>query len=137
MSNVTDEASDFLKQSAGDLHPGFKFAAIGDTLKGVICEQPKVVETPHLQTGTPEKKLVVAVKDDNDEVWALWIKRGFLARAVNDAVEDAGANGLAEGGTIAVRFSEERDTGKPSKAKVFEAKYQPPAAPTVSTNDLF
>lgn len=137
MTDTSTDVNDFLKSSAGELHPGFKFENIGDTVKGVICEPPKVVETPNLNNGNLEKKLVLAVQVEDGNIWAVWIRKGFLARAVNDAVEAAGASGIAEGGTIAVRYVEDRDTGKPSKAKVFEAKYQPPTAPTVSTNDLF
>lgn len=134
---MTDtEVSDFLRSSSGDLHPGFKFATIGDTIKGVICEPPRVVETPNLKDGTPEKKLVLAVQTGEDETWSVWVRRGFMARAVNEALEAAGVDGIAEGGTIAIRYSEDRDTGKPQPAKVFVAKYQPPAAPTTSVDDL-
>lgn len=136
MTDTNTEVNEFLKSSSGDLHPGFKFAAIGDTIKGRICEAPKVVETPNLNTGNPEKKLVLAVETEEGETWSVWIRRGFLARAVNEAIEAAGATGLAEGGTIAIRYSEDRDTGKPQPAKVFVAKYQPPAASAVSVDDL-
>jgi hypothetical protein len=130
------EVSDFLKSSSGDLHPGFKFENVGDTIRGTICEEPRVVETPNLSDGKPEKKLVVAVQTDAGETWSVWIRRGFMARAINDAIEAAGTTGLAEGGQIAVKYSEDRDTGKPSKAKIFVAKYTPPAPSTVSVNDL-
>lgn len=130
------DVNDFLQSSAGDLHPGFKFANVGDTIKGVICEEPKVVETPNLNDGKPEKKLVVAVQTEDGETWSVWVRRGFMARAINDAIEVAGVAGLAEGGTIAIKYSEDRDTGKPSKAKIFVAKYTPPAPSTVSVDDL-
>ncbi len=135
---MTDtDVSDFLRSSAGDLHPAFKFSAVGDTVKGVICEPPKVVETPNLNNGNLEKKLVLAVKGEDGNTWAVWVRKGFLARAVNDAIEAAGATGIAEGGTIAIKYSEDRDTGKPQPAKVFLAKYTPPAPSTVSVNDVF
>lgn len=130
------DVSDFLASSAGDLHPGFKFESVGDTIKGTICEPPRVVETNNLSSGQPEKKLVLAVQTESGDIWSVWVRRGFMAKAVNEAIEAAGATGLAEGGTIAVKFAEERDTGKPSKAKVFVAKYTPPPAPTVSVDDF-
>lgn len=136
MTDTNTEVSEFLRSSSGDLHPGFKFANIGDTIKGQIVEAPKVVETPNLKDGTPEKKLVLAVQTEEGETWSVWVRRGFMARAVNDAIAEAGAAGVAEGGTIAIRYSEDRDTGKPQPAKVFVAKYQPPAPSAVSVDDL-
>ena len=134
---MTDtDVSEFLRSSSGENHPGFKFAAIGDTIKGVICEPPKIVETPNLNNGNLEKKLVLAVETEEGETWSVWVRRGFMARAVNDALEAAGVSGIAEGGTIAIRYSEDRDTGKPQPAKVFVAKYQAPAPQTTSVDDL-
>lgn len=128
MTNVDD----FLARSSGDLHPAFKFTNIGDTLAGTIVEEPRTVTTPNIQTKAPEEKLIVAVQDDAGNVWALWVKSGFMARALHAATKSAGAR-LAQGGKLVVRFSEERDTGKPQPAKVFEAIYKPPA---VSADDV-
>lgn len=133
MSDI--DVRDFLAGYGGDKHPGFKFDKIGDTCKGTIVERPRVVDVKDPQ-GRESRKLVIAVQDDDGNVWALWVKAGAMAGAIAEALKQAGVDGLAEGGTIAMQFSGERDTGKPSKLKQFRAKYQPPAS-TVGVGDLF
>lgn len=134
----TTEVDEFLKSSSGSKHPAYKFNEIGDTCKGVIVEDPRIVERPNLNDGQPEKQLVLAVTDDDGNTFALWVRRGQMAQAIDEAVTQAGAAGLALGGKIAVRFDEKRDTGKPSPLKVFKAQYQAPPAAAVSLgeNDL-
>ena len=131
------EVTDFLASSAGSKHPGFKFENIGDTIKGVVSEQPRVLDVSVLgKPGETERKMVVAVTDEGGDTWALWVKRSQMAQAINDAIEAAGSSGLEVGGRLAVKFSEERDTGKPSKMKVFTAQYQPPTPAPVGVADL-
>lgn len=130
------DIGNFLKRSAGDRHPAFKFENVGDTLVGTISEEPRIVSTPNMNNNTPEDKLVIAITNDAGQTFALWVKSGFMARAIWDACEKAGVDGVAEGGKLAVRFSDTRDTGKPQPAKVFEAEYQPPAPPTVGGSML-
>lgn len=123
----TTEVNDFLASSSGSKHPGFAFTAIGDTCKGVISEEPRIIDVPVLgKQGETAKKMVIAVTNDAGETMALWVKRGQMAQAIQEAITAAGAPGLEVGGKIAVRFAEERDTGKPSKLKVFVAQYQAP-----------
>lgn len=138
MTTIPTDVADFLGQNApfdGEKHPGFKFTSIGDTLKGVIVEQPRVVEVDKIgNPGVKEKKLVVAVRDDSSNTWALWAK-GNMAAAIHEACQAASVPGIAEGGTIAVRFTETKDTGKGNPLKIFKAAYQPPVA-TTDVGDL-
>ncbi len=141
MSTATDrEVEDFLDDSApfdGEKHPGFKFSTIGDTLKGVIVERPRVLDVDKMGSpGTKIRKMVVAVRDDGGATWALWVEaRKPMAAAIKEACEKVSVRGLAEGGTLAVRFTEEKDTGKGNPLKIYSAAYQPPVAET-SVDDL-
>jgi hypothetical protein len=132
---MTDVA-DFLASSTGSRHTPFKFSAIGDTLKGVIAEPPVVIDMPKIDGGGTERKLVIAVTQDDGNTFALFVKRGFMAQAIHEATVEAGVAGLAVGGQLAVRYSEDRDTGKPSKAKIFAAQYKPANAVTSVPTDL-
>lgn len=132
----TTEVNQFLGESSGEKHPAFKFAEIGDTIKGVIAEQPKVVDVDNIGKPGTTKKLVIALTDDQGETWSVWVRAGFMASAIQDAIKAVGAPGLEVGGRLAVRFSEKRDTGKPSPAHIFVAQYQAPAAAAVNPDDL-
>lgn len=119
----------------GDRYPAFKFENVGDTVRGVIVERPRVVDVDN--NGKAEKRMVVAVTQDDGETVSIWVKPGFSAAAVKEALTAAGADGLVEGGTFAMKLDELRDTGKPSPAKVFKASYKPPAPSGVGVDDLF
>lgn len=119
--------SDFLKANSGDRHPAVKFENVGDTISGVISEEPRVVPTTNMNSGALEDKLVVAITRDDGQTFALWVKGGFLAGAIWKACEAAGVDGLAVGGRLGVRYSGTKDTGKPQPAKLYEAEYAPPA----------
>lgn len=131
MTNVPTDVADFLGSSTydGEKHPGFKFANVGDTLKGEIVGEPAVVEVAKISGEGKEKKLVAAVRDDNGNVWNLWAK-GQMASAIKEACEKAGVTGIAKGGIIAVRFQEKKNTGKIQPLHVFAAAYQAPAKTT-------
>lgn len=135
MSTIDKEVEDFLDDAApydGEKHPGFKFSAIGDTLKGKIVERPRVLQVDKMGApGTKVTKMVVAVTDDAGATWALWVEaRKPMAQAIKEACDKAEVKGLAEGGTIAIRFTEEKDTGKGNPLKIFSAAYQPPVQTT-------
>lgn len=133
---MSNEVTDFLNQSSGELHDGFKFANIGDTCKGTISELPKVVEFTSKFTNQQERQLVIPVTDDTGATHAVWVKAGFAASAVQDALTEANAPGLEVGGKFAMQLVELRDTGKGNPAKVYKAQYQPPAAPAVGVDSL-
>lgn len=132
-------ATDFLNNYGGERHPAFKFENVGDTIKGTIAETPRVVDTKNMNNGQDEKKLVITVTAEDGETYAVWVKAGFAANAVKEALREANAekDGLQEGGQFAMRLDELRNTGKPQPAKVFKAKYTPPAPKGVGVDDLF
>lgn len=136
---MSTEAMEFLNtNSGGSGNPAVKFPTIGSSIKGVIVGTPRVVTTPSLDTGEPEKKLVIELCDDNGELWALWVKAGWMATAVRDAVTKAGATGLLEGGTLVVKYSADGEQKKAglNPPKIYEAAYKPPAPTGVNVDDL-
>lgn len=130
------EADDFLRNNSGSKYPAFKFANVGDTAKGTICEQPKVIERPNLNDGQLEKQLIVNITQDDGETVTIWVRAGLMAAAIQQAVTEAGAEGLQEGGRLAVQFSGTRPSKFPQPAKEFTAQYAAPAPSSVAVGDL-
>jgi hypothetical protein len=126
---MTDDARDFLRGAMAGKYPGAKFDTVGDTVAGIIEGEPKVVETQY------GRRLLVDLKQ-GDRGTTLWVKEGPMAQAVAKAVADAGVETVAEGGKLAVVFSDEKDTGKGNPLKLFEARYEPPAG-GVKIDDIF
>jgi hypothetical protein len=137
--------------AGGNNLPGIYFGDVGDIVKGVISGKPRIV-TVQDDRGKDVEKLVVELRAlpgctaksgkrgadgpiPEDFECSLWIKGGLLATAVKDAVRAAGAKGLAEGDTIAVQYTDTKDTGKMEPAKVYAAKYVA-AKPSVAIDDL-
>lgn len=129
-------AMQFLKQSSGESYEAVKFTTVGDHVIGTIIGEPTPVERPSLKDGSAETQLPINLETEEGPR-TLWVRKGFLAGAIAEAVDKTGAAGLVAGGKLTVQFSEERDTGKPNKAKVFRAKYEPPTAAPVSVGDIF
>lgn len=115
----------------------FKFENIGDTIKGILTFVPNApVERVNKFNGRVEQVVKLVIDTGDGEPRAIYPVQGStMARAIGDAVRAAGATSLEIGGTLAVRFSETRDTGKPQPLKVYSAKYEPPK-PTAAI-DLF
>jgi len=135
---MTTNPQDFLEQSTGSRYPAFKWESKpGGVLSGTIIEPPRVISRPNLNTDEPEDNLIIAVRTAEDHELSLWVRRGFLAQAIAEAVKEAGAAGLAEGGKLHVKHTENRDTGRPQPARVFKAKYEPPVTSTVNVDDIF
>jgi hypothetical protein len=144
------QTTDWLSQnsSSGSSGPGVHFGDIGDKVIGQIISQPKTVETEFGQ-----RLLIELIAADGctaakgarggegpiqagDEI-TLWIKPGAMATALKQAINEAGANGLTEGDTIALQYSGD---GQSSKAgwnppKLYNAKLKA-AKPTVAIDDL-
>jgi hypothetical protein len=143
-----NEVEQFLSESQGDVYPSMKFQKLSDFVKGTIIEtridkresrfRPGEIETSLLVSlEVNEARGVMGVKVDDaraqeqpincgDRV-TVWVKRGFMAAAVSEAVREAGVKTLAEGGVFTIAFTEEKDTGKGNPAKVYRASYKPPA----------
>lgn len=142
---------DFLNDADYDSYPGLKFDNIGDGVKGVIVGAPRLVELPD-DDGTMRTSLVVNVKVEAGrgnvnlgdrkkrplevgEMVSVWVSAGGRARAVAKAAKEAGAKGLADGGSFSIKFAGERDTGQIQPAKDYESTYEPPARSTEVPGD--
>lgn len=144
---MTDIGNWLDQNSGGNGFPSVGFNQVGALVRGVISSTPRIV-TVQNDRGQDEERLVVELKaidgctattKEGDIVEGtqvtLWVKPGIMTSAIKDAVREAGAKGLAEGDTLAVQFSDTKDTGKIQPAKVYVAKYVP-AKPTVAVGDL-
>ncbi len=143
---------DWFDQNAGGSgNPGVFFGQVGAKVVGTLMAAPKQTTFTD-DKGKEQPRLIVELRASDgctaakgkmgadgtiqagDEV-TLWVKPGLMASAIRDAVADSGAKGLAEGDTIAVAFTENKDTGKIQPAKVYAAKYVPAKA-AVSLDSL-
>lgn len=132
------EADDFLAASSRSKYPAIKFPNLNDAFKGTIVDTPKVIELPSLNPPhDPEKQLVVNLDPGDGEPQTLWVRKGFLAQAIQDAITESGTAGLAVGGELTVQFNGTKDTGKVQPAKLYRAKYTAPAASAVAVGDIF
>lgn len=132
--------------SGGSGNPGVYFGTLGDKVVGRIVGTPKQVDTQFgerlvIELKATDKSTAAKGKKgadgpivDGDEV-TLWLKPGAMAAAVRDAVRESGANGLSDGDTIAVAFTDTRDTGKAEPVKLYAAQYVP-AKPAVDVGSL-
>lgn len=142
---------DWFDQNAGGGEPSVYFGKVGDKVVGTITALPRAKEFIDDQgrtqsvlvvpmrahegcTATKGKKGADGVVQAGDDV-AVFIRAGFMAGAVAEAIREAGAKGLAEGDTLAIAFSGEKDTGKVQPAKEYQARYVP-AKPNVSVESL-
>lgn len=145
--------NDLNRYSGGDKLPGFRFARVGDGVKG------KLLRSALVDTKTdrgPVTKLVLElevisavggqVETDGDfitavhdlpagEHIAVWLPPGFGIGAIKDALEVAKADALEVGATVTIKLTERRDTGKPKPANVYAAVYEPAVA-QVAASDL-
>lgn len=136
-------ADEFLDEAGGDSHPALKFVHVNDSCVGTVMSK-SVVKRPSLKDQTPEDQLAInldctSVPGGDLGMRTLWIGPvGFLRGAVSDAVKKSGPGAKLEvGGTLKIKFTEERDTGKPNKAKVFVAVYEPPAGSAITAEEVF
>jgi len=138
--------SDWLTQnSGGNGNPGVAFDQIGATIVGTIAGEPREVDTEYgsrlaIELVATDKANCTAGEGREavkagDEV-TLWLKPGAMARAVRDALAEASAPGLAEGGTLAVSYSADGERTKPgfNPPKLYTAQYVAPT-PAVAVGD--
>jgi hypothetical protein len=126
---MSDDPNEFLRQSRISGYPNAKFERLGDTASGTIKGTPRVIDSQY------GKALVIDLINDQypEGGITLWVKAGIMASALADAVGDGK---LEEGGKLQVTFSGERDTGKPSKLKEYDVRYEAPT-PAVDVNAIF
>lgn len=149
---MTDASSWLAQNAGGESFPSVSFPTIGNLIVGKIVGVPRVVPTTN-DKGEREDKLVIdlvaqegttapsgplhaLVPIVTGETYALWVKRGALAGAIQAAITEAGATGLQEGGTLAVQYTGdgERKPGK-NPPKLYAAQYKAPVA-SVSLSGL-
>lgn len=124
MSNPVD---DIIESAGAGRYEPFKFDAVGATLKGTVAETPQVKNLLNRFTNAQEDNLILSVTHEDGKTYSVFAKDpSFLLGAIGAAVKSSGGK-LAKGGRIGIRYTENRDTGKPQPAKVFVAEYQPPA----------
>lgn len=123
----------------GSSHPAIKCKDVGDVVSGTILEAPVPVEREDLNDASKKVWQLPVNLDVNGEPRTLWVPQSQLSTAIKEAYVAAGAKGLAEGGQLSVKLIEQRPPKRPgwNPQNVFKAKYVPPAAPTVSMDDVF
>ena len=144
------DQSAWFKKSAGKFCPSVVFEQIGATIVGAIIDEPRILVTREdngkdvenliinleamsgtkIRTGKKGERVDVAV---GDQV-SVWLKPGQIARAVQEALTVAKADGLAEGGILAIQYYAEGDQPKDQKLsppKLYNSEYKAPVA-TVS-----
>lgn len=139
-----------INEDLGGGSPSFKFAAIGDTVKGKVIGGEKRQDTD-LQgapktwdDGSPVAVYVLELQTElrnfeglsdkardrlttDDGVRALWA-RGRMWKAIKTAVQaKSGGKGLEPDGTLAVQYTADEATKFGSPAKCYTAAYAPPA----------
>lgn len=126
---MSDDPNEFLRQSRISGFPNAKFDRLGDSVSGTIKGAPRVIDSQY------GKALVIDLVNEQypEGGITLWVKAGIMASALADAVGDGR---LEEGGRLQVTFSGERDTGKPSKLKEYDVRYEAPT-PAVDVNSIF
>jgi hypothetical protein len=140
-----EDANEFLL--AGGVSSA-KFETIGTTVSGTICRKPEVQQQREIDTGKPKfwddgkprQQIVIHLQttirdpqvEDDDGVRALYI-RGFMLKAVREAVRKAGAK-LEVGGELSVTYvgDGERKAAGFNPPKLYEAKYVPVAQAAVA-----
>lgn len=135
---MANEVADFIdNNSGGGGAPSFKFANVGDTLKGTI-KRLAVVTTTDNNTKESVKNLVINVETDDEEEFTLWIKPSQLLQALSEALNKAGIKSteMAPGDRIAVEFYDTKPT-KLSPQKLYRVKYKAaPRAANINLDDL-
>lgn len=142
-------SNDWLSQnSGGSGGPSAYFGTVGDKVAGVITSTPRTVATEFGERLVIELKAIsgsTAAKgtngedgpiEDGDDV-TIWVKPGAMASAIRRAINEAGADGLTEGDTLAIAYSGDGEKKKAgwNAPKLYQARYVP-AKPTVSVESL-
>lgn len=145
--NAQADPTSFLMSSGTK---SFKFEAEGDTVKGTIVnlemQQQRDFKTNELKVwddGKPmmQLRLVLATdlheNDDDNGQRAVYV-RGQMQQAVREAIKNAGATSIEEGGTLAVKYEGDGTASNPkfNAPKLYRAEYKAPEAePVVVTAD--
>jgi hypothetical protein len=122
--------------------PSATFHDVGATHEGVITNldvmQARKFGTTDLDywpDGSAKMQAVVTIKtqerdpeiENDNGMRNLYVSSKGMREAIAAAVKKAGAEGLAVGGTLGVKYTRDGERGKsPQPPKVYGAKYEPP-----------
>lgn len=139
---MSNDSYDFLIEKAP---PAAKFTDIGDSVSGVVVQQPKKQQQTEYKTrrpltysdGSPMLQLVVVLRTEQDggDPWGsddgrrtLYVKSQSMRGAITKAVQDAGARGLDVGGELTVTYTGDgQAVNGLNPPKLFECVYVPPS----------
>jgi hypothetical protein len=107
----------------------FKFEKIGDTVDGTIVGPPELIA----DTFNEGKKVLAFTLDTEDSERKVYARSQML-RAIGQAVVDAGADSIDEGGALRITYSTDRALNNGRSMKVYTADYVPPSP--MGTADL-
>ena len=139
---MSEETDAFIKAGSGSKYPAVKFEKIGDQVVGTIIEEPKLknIKTKFDIEEVPTLLITLDTVGNGNEgdFRTLFVRDStFLLSAIGDACGEANVKGVAAGGRLAIKHHDVKDTGKGNPAKLYEAKYVPPAPATTSLDDIF
>jgi len=140
-------AEQFLMGGGGGA-PGVKFTNIGDSVSGIVTDEPKVQpqfkynkpgEVETWPSGDPIEQLLIplytqlrdpAIEDDDGQR-TLYVKGNgrALREALKEAISAAGARGAEIGGVLTVQYSGGK--GVEGDPKQYRAQYQRPTPETL------
>lgn len=145
-----NEADSFLM--GGEKVPSASFVRVGDSIEGIICEEPVIRQQTDAKTkvpmtwadGRPRNQLVVTLQtdendpeiEDDDGRRRVYLKYKSQ-EAVREAIKEADAPGLRIGGWLFLEFVKQ---AKPTSSglsgvKHYAAEYEPPE-PGAGTDDF-
>lgn len=143
---TSTDVNDFLL--AGGV-PSAKFDNVGDLVKGTVVAS-EVTQQVDFATkkpkfyddGNPMMQAVITLQtdqrdpsiEDDDGRRKVYVK-GQMTQALRDALRAAGSK-VEIGGTLAVQFVDQENTGKGNPKKIYRAQYKPGAPSVDATNDL-
>ena len=135
---MTQDANEFL-MGGGVASASFKEK--GSQVRGTIAQTPEVMPIKDIQTkkplfwddGQPKQQIRVILQteektdEEDDGRRAVYLKSGML-KAVQKAVRDASAKGLAVGGKLAIKYVKDGESKTKGFAppKIYVAKYEAP-----------
>jgi len=114
----------------------FKFDKIGAKISGTVVSFREPEERTNQFTGADEIVMSITIEQADGEKYSVWPRMrpgSFLQGAVSDALAPYDGN-LEIGGTMAVQYIEDRDTGKGRAAKVYAVEYSPPVKQPATMN---
>ena len=143
---VTNEADALLMGSGGK---AAKFATHGDQVVGIVIatrvSQRRDFKSKALKywdDGNPQNELIITLQtgesvDEDDDGLRRVYAHGRMLSTIGDAVRKTGAEGLRPGGKLFIRYVKDGEPASPgmSGAKLYIAKYEPPAREIASAEE--